>query len=97
MKYILGINSFHADSSASLIKNGNVIAAAEEERFNRMKHWAGFPYYSIEWCLKEAGISLNQIKHLAINCDPKANLKRKNIKGIKNSWLREGYGCRQRL
>ena len=84
MNYILGINSFHADSAATLIKDGTVIAAAEEERFNRMKHWAGFPYKSIEWCLKEAGISLKQIKHLAINCDPKANLKRKIITTLKN-------------
>ena len=49
--YILGINAFHGDSSACLLKNGVLIAAAEEERFRRIKHWAGFPSESIQWCL----------------------------------------------
>ena len=53
MTYILGINSFHADSSAALLGDGKVLFAAEEERFNRKKHWAGFPIKSIQHCLKE--------------------------------------------
>ena len=77
MVYILGINSFHSDASAVIIKNGEIIFAAEEERFNRQKHWAGFPKQSINWCLKSAGISLKDVDHISINCNPKANFGRK--------------------
>jgi len=48
---ILGMNAFHADSSAALLKDGKLIAAAEEERFRRTKHWAGFPSQAIAYCL----------------------------------------------
>jgi len=75
--YILGINAFHGDSSACLVKEGIIIAAAEEERFRRIKHWAGFPSESIKYCLAEAGISLKDVDHLAINQDAKANLWKK--------------------
>jgi len=77
--YILGINAYHGDSSACLIKDGVLIAAAEEERFRRIKHWAGFPSMSIEFCLMHAEISLSQVDHIAINQDPSANLWRKII------------------
>ena len=56
MTYVLGINSFHGDASACIIKDGVLLAAAEEERFLRIKHWAGFPKESIKYCLDEAGI-----------------------------------------
>ena len=69
---IIGINAFHADSSACLIINGKLISAVEEERFNRIKHWAGFPVASIKYCLKEANFDLNDIDHICINIDPKA-------------------------
>ena len=49
---ILGLNAFHGDSSAALIKEGVLVAAAEEERFRRLKHWAGFPSQSIAYCLR---------------------------------------------
>ena len=55
---ILGLNAFHADSSAALVRDGNSIAAAEEERFRRIKHWAGFPSQAIAYCLREAGVQL---------------------------------------
>lgn len=74
---ILGINAFHGDSSACLIQDGKLIAAAEEERFRRIKHWAGFPSQAIAYCLKEAGVDLSAIEHLAINQDSKANLGKK--------------------
>ncbi len=74
MTYILGINAYHGDSSACLLKAGQLIAAAEEERFRRIKHWAGFPSDAIRYCLQEADISLNNVQHLAINRDPRANL-----------------------
>lgn len=75
--YILGLNAFHGDSSACLLKDGIVVAAAEEERFRRIKHWAGFPSESIAWCVADAGISLADVDHVAINQDSKANLGRK--------------------
>ncbi len=52
---ILGLNAFHADSSAALVRDGKLIAAAEEERFRRIKHWAGFPSQAVAYCLREAG------------------------------------------
>jgi carbamoyltransferase len=77
MVYILGINAYHADSSACLLKDGDLLAAAEEERFRRVKHWAGFPSEAIRYCLSEAGIALNQVDHLAINRNPYKNLGHK--------------------
>ena len=75
--YILGINAYHGDSSACLIKDGKVVTAAEEERFTREKHWAGFPEMAIKYCLEEAGIKLENIDHIAINRNPKANVGKK--------------------
>ena len=77
--YIIGINAFHGDSSACILKDGRLIAAAEEERFRRIKHWAGFPSEAIKWCLSEAGIGLENVEHIALNQDVKANLLRKII------------------
>lgn len=74
---ILGINAFHGDSSACLIRDGELVAAAEEERFRRIKHWAGFPSESIRYCLAEAGITLADVAHVAINQDARASLGRK--------------------
>lgn len=75
--YILGINAYHADSSAALLKDGVLIAAIEEERFTRVKHWAGFPASAIKFCLKEAGITLGQVEHISIGRDPRAKLANK--------------------
>lgn len=77
--YILGINAFHGDASACLLKDGQLIAAAEEERFRRIKHWAGFPSEAIQYCLLEAGIQISQIGHIAINRNPSANLLQKAL------------------
>jgi carbamoyltransferase len=74
---ILGLNAFHADSSAALLRDGKLIAAAEEERFRRTKHWAGFPSQSISYCLREAGARLRDVDHVAFNQDSRANLLRK--------------------
>ena len=71
---ILGLNAYHADSSAAIFKDGIMIAATEEERFRRIKHWAGFPSQAIEFCLKEAGVSLNEVDHICIGRDPKAKI-----------------------
>jgi carbamoyltransferase len=75
--YILGINAYHADSSAAIFKDGTMIAATEEERFRRIKHWAGFPSMAVEFCLREAGITLSQLDHIAIGRDPYAKLGKK--------------------
>jgi carbamoyltransferase len=77
LSIILGINAYHGDSSACLVKDGALVAAAEEERFRRIKHWAGFPSEAIRYCLAEAGIGLVDVRHVAINQDGKANLWKK--------------------
>jgi len=74
---IIGINAYHGDSAACLVIDGKLVAAVEEERFRRIKHWAGFPSESIRYCLAEAGISLADVDVVAINSDPKANLMKK--------------------
>lgn len=75
--YILGLNAYHADSSAAILKDGRLIAATEEERFTRVKHWAGFPVQAIRFCLQEAGITLHDVDHITIGRDPKAKLYNK--------------------
>ena len=76
---ILGLNAYHGDAAACLLRDGQLIAAAEEERFRRVKHWAGFPSESIRYCLAEAGVSLAQVEHIALNSNPKANLRQRLI------------------
>jgi len=71
---ILGINAHHADSSSAIFVNGKMIAATEEERFRRIKHWAGFPSLAIEFCLKEAGVTIDEVDHICIGRDPKAKV-----------------------
>ena len=82
MSIIIGINAYHGDSSVCLVKDGVLVAAAEEERFKRIKHWAGFPIDSLRYCLDEAEISLDDVHHIAVNSDPKANLGRKIIYSV---------------
>ena len=72
---ILGLNAFHADASAALFSNGELVTAVEEERFNRHKHWAGFPAEAARACL--AGIDPADLGHVAISRDPRAHLWRK--------------------
>lgn len=75
--YVLGINAYHAGASTCLIRDGELIAAAEEERFRRMKYWAGFPVQAIQYCLREAGITAQDLDHVGISRDPSANLLKK--------------------
>lgn len=82
--YILGINAYHGDSSACILKDGIVIVASEEERFRRIKHWAGFPSEAIKFCLSEAGIDITQVDYITISRDPSANLHKKIIHAAKN-------------
>lgn len=69
---IIGLNAFHGDSSACLFQNGKMVAAVEEERFRRIKHWAGFPSASIQHCLNAGDLTLSDVDVIAINTDPKA-------------------------
>ena len=83
--YILGINAYHGDSSACLLKDGVVICATEEERFRRIKHWAGFPSEAIKFCLEDAGITICDLDYITISRDPKANFFKKVIHSLKYS------------
>ena len=62
---ILGVNAYHADSSACILIDGKLIAAVEEERFLRVKHWAGFPRQAMRYCLQEAGVGIEEIDRVA--------------------------------
>src|SRR5690348_5677581 len=81
--YILGINAYHGDVSAVLLRDGQLTAALEEERFRRIKHWAGFPTFAIQECLRIAGIKGSEISRVAISRDPKANLLQKAAFALK--------------
>ena len=72
---ILGLNAHHADASASILLDGKLLAAIEEDRFTRIKHYAGLPINALRYCLNEAGLSLNDIDHLALSSDPNAKFK----------------------
>lgn len=76
---VIGVNAYHGDSSACLLMGGQLAASAEEERFRRIKHWAGFPFFAIDYCLNEVGISLNDVDVIAINQDSKAHLRKKIV------------------
>src|ERR1700716_1095318 len=82
---ILGLNAYHGDSAACLIKDGKIVAAAEEERFRRIKHWAGLPTNAIDYCLREGGLALQDVEHIAINRKP----------GV-NNWRRLAFVLRHR-
>src|ERR1700684_4416103 len=75
--FILGINAYHADAAACIVRDGALVAAAEEERFRRIKHWAGFPTQAIGYCLSEAKIDLGDVTHVAVNRSGRANFFRK--------------------
>ena len=75
--YTLGLNIFHADSSSCLMRDGKLICAFEEERLNRIKHWAGIPFRSISECLKYEKINLKDINVITVNSNPYSNIKEK--------------------
>jgi carbamoyltransferase len=90
---ILGLNAFHGDAAAALVIDGELVAAAEEERFNRVKHCAGFPALAAAWCLADAGLAPGDLDHVAIGRDPRANLGaklRRTLRGgISPAYVRE--------
>jgi carbamoyltransferase len=72
---ILGLNAFHGDASAALLSEGQLVSAIEEERLNRIKHWAGFPNLAAAACLN--GSDRNEVEHVAISRNPFAHISRK--------------------
>ncbi len=74
---ILGLNMFHADASAAIIQDGEVVFAIAEERLNRIKHFAGFPALAMQACLNAVGAKISDIDHVAVGQDSDANLTKK--------------------
>ena len=74
---ILGLNMFHADASAAIVQDGEVVYAVAEERLNRVKHYAGFPALAVKACLDAVGAKITDVDHVAIGQDSEANLARK--------------------
>src|ERR1043165_9930140 len=75
--YILGINAYHGEAAAAIVCDGRLIAAAEEERFNRFKESAGFPVHAIRYCLREEGIGVEDLDHVGISREPSAHVHKK--------------------
>src|SRR5262250_1743489 len=71
---ILGINAYHGNASAAILCDGKLVAAVEEERFNRVKYAAGFPAAAIGYCLRAAGVTAAEIHHVAVPRNPYARL-----------------------
>ncbi|HMZ20658.1 MAG TPA: carbamoyltransferase N-terminal domain-containing protein, partial [Blastocatellia bacterium] len=67
--YILGLTTL-GDSAATLIRDGEIVAAAEEERFSRTKHHSGFPYRAVQFCLDQAGITMADVEHVSLYWQP---------------------------
>ena len=83
---ILGLNIYHGDAAACIFKNGYLIAAAEEERFTRVKHSAGFPIAAINFCLDSLGVSINQVDFIAINRNPNLRIVSKLLYFFKSKF-----------
>jgi carbamoyltransferase len=98
---ILGLNAYHGDAAAALVVDGKLLAAAEEERFNRVKHVAGFPSLAAAWCLAEAGLKAEQLDHIAVGRDPRANIGAKVRRTIRHrpsvSYVRERLSNQARV
>ena len=88
---ILGINAFHGDSSAALVVDGKLVAAVEEERFNRVKHWAGFPAESIRYCLAAGGKTVRDIDHVSVSFNPRANWQVKAAFAVRHALAARAY------
>jgi len=81
---ILGLNAYHGDVAAALVRDGQLVAAVEEERFRRIKHVAGFPHHAIAVCLEMGGIAASDVDVFAVSRDPRAHLWRKALFLLKN-------------
>ena len=78
MSIILGINAFHAGASAAVVADGKIVAAIAEERLNRVKYFAGFPSLAIRKCLEMAGVTINEVDHVALGRDSASNRAKKS-------------------
>ncbi len=76
MVHILGISAYYHDSAAALIRDGDIVAAAQEERFTRRKHDAAFPHNAAAYCLREAGVSLTDVDHIVFYDKPLIKFER---------------------
>lgn len=74
---ILGLNMFHADASAAVVQDGEVVFAVAEERLNRHKHYGGFPSLAVRACLSAVGAKISEVDHVAVGQDSDANLAKK--------------------
>ena len=92
MTVILGLNAYHGDAAAALVVDGRLVAAAEEERFTRIHHVAGFPHEAAAWCLADAGLSLDDVDNVALSHDPHANIGHELIRTV-----RHGASARYRV
>jgi carbamoyltransferase len=88
---ILGLNIYHGDSAACIFKNGYLVVAAEEERFTRVKHSAGFPISAVNFCLESLGIKIDQVDFIAINRNPKLRFISKLLYFLKNKFKIENF------
>ncbi len=73
---ILGLSAFYHDSAAALVRDGEIIAAAQEERFTRVRHDAGFPRKAVEFCLEAGDVALNDIDHVVFYDKPYLKFER---------------------
>src|SRR5688500_7736577 len=73
---ILGISAFYHDSAVCLVRDGEIIAAAQEERFSRKKHDSGFPHKALEYCFREGEIKLNDVQYLVFYDKPLIKFER---------------------
>jgi len=80
---VLGINAYHGDASAAILVDGELVAAVEEERFTRIKHTAGFPAHAVRYCLQAAGVTIQEVDHIAIPRNPRARLVQKLLYAVK--------------
>lgn len=85
---ILGLNAYHGDSSACIVRDGELIVAVEEERFRRIKHWAGFPREAIKYCLAKANAEVQHIDCIAVNRNPKVHFMKKTLFAVKGLSLK---------
>jgi len=106
--YILGISAFYHDSAACLLKNGEIVAAAQEERFSRIKHDQAFPSNAIKYCLEESGISISEIDLVSFYDKPLLKFERiletylafaplgvKSFLKAMPVWIKKKYGLRK--
>ena len=93
---ILGLNQFHADASAAIVQDGEVVFAIAEERLNRVKHYAGFPALAVKACLDAVGARITDVDHVAVGQDSDANLT-KNVRSQRSARSgRETHPARSR-